>query len=510
MTHPVVPSPVCIAVQDASGQQVIARSESDAAISWRTSARTLRDCFATVSLAMTLLVVQSACTVGPDYRKPDVSDIVPNDWHWKPANAQDAVPKGEWWKAFGDPVLDRLEAAAVAGNPTLRGAVARVDEARATARLARSQFYPQVTLDPSAKRERTSGNLPTPIPFPVPAANLDTFSVPLDLSYEIDLWGRVRRSLESARAQAEASVSDQQNVLLTLTADVAINYFMLRTLDAEIGALRRTLVSRADSLRILEERFAAGVALGADVEQARTQVATARTDLADATRQRAETLDALAVLCGRPASGFEVEERPFTVREVTMPPLLPSELLQRRPDIARAERALVARNAQIGVARAAYFPSVQLIGQAGFLSKEASTLFSTDSGVWSIGPRISLPIFTGGRTAADVARAEAAYEEAVADYRSTVLIAFREVEDSLAQIVLRGEQSRAQDDALRSASNVLTLARARYEAGTATYLEVADAERNFLQQERRQAQLQGQRYASMVRLVKALGGGWAQ
>jgi multidrug efflux system outer membrane protein len=461
-------------------------------------------------LAMVALAFLTACTVGPDYRKPDVSDIVPSDWHWKPVKAQDTVPKGEWWKAFDDPVLDRLEATAIAGSPTLRAAVARVDEARATARLARSQLYPQVTLDPSAKRERTSGNLPTPIPVHIPSASFNTFSLPLDLSYEIDLWGRVRRSLESARAQAEASVSDQQNVLLTLTADIAINYFMLRTLDAEIRVLGSTVASRADSLRILEERSAAGVTLGADVEQARTQLATARTDLLDATRQRAETLDALAVLCGRPASTFKVEERPFEVRAVMMPPVLPSELLQRRPDIARAERGLVARNAQIGVARAAYFPSVQLIGQAGFLSKEASTVFATDSGVWSIGPRISLPIFTGGRTAADVARAEAAYEEAIADYRSTVLIAFREVEDSLAQIVLRGEQSRAQDDAVRSAANVLNLARTRYQAGTATYLDVADAERNLLQQERRQAQLQGQRYASMVRLVKALGGGWSQ
>jgi multidrug efflux system outer membrane protein len=305
-------------------------------------------------------------------------------------------------------------------------------------------------------------------------------------------------------------VSDQENVLLTLTADVAINYFLVRTLDAEIAALRRTVASRADSLRILEERFAAGVALGSDLEQARTQLATAQTDVADVTRQRVEILDALAVLCGKPASGFELDERPFEAREVTMPALLPSELLQRRPDIARAERGLVARNAQIGVARAAYFPSVQLIGQAGFLSKEAATLFTADSGVWSIGPRISIPIFTGGRTAADVARAEAAYEEAVADYRQAVLIAFREVEDSLAQIALRSEQSLAQEDAVRSARNVLTLAMARYEAGTATYLEVADAERNVLQQERRRAQLQGQRYTSMVRLVKALGGGWTQ
>jgi multidrug efflux system outer membrane protein len=465
--------------------------------------------YARVVATLTLALL-AACTVGPDYRKPDVSDIVPSDWHWKPANAQDAVPKGEWWKAFGDPMLDGLETTALAANPTLRAAVARVDEARATARLARSQFYPQITLDVSAKRERTSGNLPTPIPFRVPAADLNTFSVPLDLSYEIDLWGRVRRLLESARAQAEASVSDHENVLLTLTADVAINYFLVRTLDGEMRALRRTLSSRADSLRILEERFAAGVALGADVEQARTQLATAQADIADASRQRAETVDALAVLCGKPASAFQLPELGLDAREVAMPAVLPSELLQRRPDIARAERALVARNAQIGVARAAYFPSVQLIGQAGFLSKEAATLFTADSGVWSIGPRISIPIFTGGRTAADVARAEAAYEEAVADYRSTVLIAFREVEDSLAQIVLREEQTRAQDAAVRSAANVLTLARARYEAGTATYLEVADAERNLLQQERRQVQLQGQRYASMVRLVKAVGGGWGQ
>ena len=458
--------------------------------------------------AILTIFLLAACTVGPDYRKPDVAELVPNDWRWKPAAAQDAVPKGEWWKAFGDPVLDRLEATALGANPTLRAAVARVDEARAVARLARSQFYPQVTLDASAKRERTSGNLPTPIPFNVPAANFNTFTLPLDLSYEIDLWGRVRRSLESARAQAEASVSDQQNVLLTLTADVAINYFLVRTLDAEIATLRGTLDSRADSLRILEGRFAAGVALGADVEQARTQLATAQTDLADVRRQRAETVDALAVLCGKPPSAFELEQRPLQAREITMPAILPSELLERRPDIARAERALAARNAQIGVARAAYFPSVQLIGQAGFLSDDASRLLSADSRVWSIGPRISLPIFTAGRTAADVQRAEAVYEEALADYRLAVLIAFREVEDSLAQIVLRGEQSHAQDAAVRSASNVLSLARARYQAGTVTYLEVADAERNLLQQARRQAQLQGQRYASMVRLVKALGGGW--
>jgi multidrug efflux system outer membrane protein len=303
-------------------------------------------------------------------------------------------------------------------------------------------------------------------------------------------------------------VSDHQSVLLTLTADVAINYFIVRTLDAEIATLRRTVESRAASLRIFEERFAAGVLQGVDLEQARAQAATAASDLADARRQRAETVDALAVLCGKPASRFEIAERPLEPRSLPLPSILPSELLERRPDIARAERTLQARNAQIGVARAAYFPSIQLVGQGGFLSDEARRLLVSDSRVWSIGPRIGIPLFTGGRTAADVRRAEAVYQQGIADYRAAVLSAVREVEDALAQIALRTEQSASQAEAVRSAAQVVTLAKARYDAGTVNYLEVADAERNLLAQERRLAQLQGQRYAAMVRLVKALGGGW--
>jgi multidrug efflux system outer membrane protein len=458
--------------------------------------------------ACVVLMVLAACTAGPDYRKPDVHELVPAQWKWKPANASDAVPRGEWWKVFGDPTLDALEAGALAGSPTLRAAVARVDEARAVAGIARAAFFPQVTLDAAAKRERTSGNPPTPIPFPVPAATIDTFSLPIDFSYEIDLWGRVRRSLESARAQAEASAADEQSVLLTLTADVAVDYFIVRTLDAEIAALTRTVDSRSTSLRLFDERYAAGVLPGIDLEQARAQLAAARSDLADARRQRAETVNAIAVLCGRPASMFTLEPRPLESRELPLPAALPSELLERRPDIARAERTLAARNAQIGVARAAYFPSIQLVGQAGLLSDEARSLVASDSRVWSIGPRISLPLFTGGRTAADVRRAKAAYEEALADYRGAVIGAVREVEDALAQIVLRSEQSSAQSAAVRSASQVLMLSKVRYDAGTVTYLEVADAERNLLAQERRLAQLDGQRYAAMVRLVKALGGGW--
>ncbi len=461
------------------------------------------------SLACTLaLLLLPACAVGPKYKKPEVADLTPSEWQWKRGEPADEIPKGEWWRVFHDAVLDDLESKAVAQNQNLRAAVARVDEARAAARLTRAQFFPTLSLDPSMNRQRTTGHLPTPIPFKVPPATFDTFSAPLDLSYEIDLWGRVRRSFEAARAQAQSSISDYQNALLTLTGDVAINYFLLRSLDTELTVLRRTIELRQDSVRILSARFDAGAIPEIDLARARTELATAREDLADTTRQRVETLHALALLCGRPATAFEIAERNTEVRLPSVPPGLPSSVLERRPDIARAERAIAAKNAQIGVAEAAYFPVVRLTGQAGFLSAEAGQLFSWDSRVWSIGPSVSLPLFNGGRTAADVRQAKASYQEALAAYRQTVLTAFKEVEDSLAQIALWGNQASALEQALQSARRVAELAHARYDAGTISYLEVVDAERERLQQERQQSLLEGQRFAATVRLIKALGGGW--
>ncbi len=455
-----------------------------------------------------MLIALCSCAVGPDYKRPDVTNITPPDWHWKIAEPKDAIPKGAWWTIFKDTVLDEMETGAVANNQSLRAAVARVDEARAAARLSRSQFFPQLSLDPLFSRQRTSANQPTPIPFKLPTAFLNTYSVPLDLSYEVDLWGRVRRSFEAAQAQAQASVSDYQNVLLTLTADVAVNYFLVRSLDTEVAVLRRTVELRDESVRLLKDRFAAGAVSEIDVAQAKTELASARADLADTTRQRAETLNALALLCGKPASSFEISERPVTTSPPVVPAGLPSSLLERRPDISKAERDLAASNAQIGVARAAYFPVLHLTGQAGYLSAKADSLFSDSSRIWSIGPGVSLPLFTGGRIAAGVDQAKAAYEETLADYRQTVLRAFKEVEDSLAQIVLRNQQDTAQAEALAAASRVNELAKARYEAGTVSHLEVIDAERNMLQYERLKAQIEGQRFAASVRLIKALGGVW--
>jgi multidrug efflux system outer membrane protein len=464
------------------------------------------------ALQFLFLIFLFSCAVGPDYKRPDVADLTPSDWGWKIAEPKDEVPKGQWWRVFKDPVLDDLETRTVEGNQDLRVAVARVEEARAAARISRSRFFPELSFNPSFVRQRTSANQPTPIPIPPPleltSRLLNTYSVPLDLSYEVDLWGRVRRSFEAARAEAEASVSDYQNVLLTLTADVAVNYFLMRSMDSEIEILRRSIELQDDVVRILNDRFIVGTISEAGVEEARAELADAKADLAEMIRRRTETLHALALLCGRPASSFEVAEGRIRVSPPAIPPGLPSGLLERRPDIARAERNLSARNARIGVARAAYFPVVRLTGEAGFLSAKAGNLFSKDSRIWSVGPGISLPLFTAGRTAAEVRQAEAAYEEAQAEYRQTVLQAFKEVEDSLAQIVLFERQAAGRGEALAATKRALGLASVRYEAGATGYLEVLEAEKKTLQHERQEAELSGQRMGSSVRLIKALGGGW--
>jgi multidrug efflux system outer membrane protein len=448
----------------------------------------------------------AACTVGPDYEKPDVADITPPEWRWKPAEPRDAAEKGEWWTLAQDPVLDVLESDALAHNQDLRAAVARVDEARAVARVSKSEFYPELSLNPLFTRQRTSGNLPTPIPVNIPAAYVNTYSVPLDLSYEVDLWGRVRRSFESSTAQAEATVSDYRNVLLTLTSDVAANYFEVRSLDAEVAMLRRTVELRAEDLRVQTARFEAGNVPEIDVAEAKLELASARADVANAERQRAETFNALALLCGKAPSALELAESAATSAPMVVPPGLPSSLLERRPDVATAERNLAATNARIGVAKSAYFPVLRLTGQAGFLSNDAESLFNADSKVWSITPSLSLPLFTGGRTDAEVEQAKAMYEEALAHYREVVLRAFKEVEDALADIALRDREAAAQEEALESARRVTVLAKARYEAGNSPYLEFVDAERTQLYQERLKIQLEYKRQAAGIGLVKALGG----
>ena len=455
-----------------------------------------------------LALLLGSCAVGPDHTKPDVADITPAKWKWKSANPRDAAPKGEWWTVFKDRELNRLESLAVAKNNDLRAAVARVEQARATASGSSVALVPDLSLGTLAKRELTSGNQPTPVPINIPAAQIDTYNVGLQLSYELDLWGRIRRSVEGAKADAEGSAADYQNVLLTLTGEVAADYFQLCALDAELAVLRRTLDSREKSLGIIDQRFKAGVLPEVDAARARSELATTRADVADVQRQRGELVAVIALLCGQPASSFAVSERASTASPPSIPSGIPSEVLERRPDIASAERKVASRSAQIGVEKAGYFPAVRLTGDGGYLSKDTGNLFSADSRVWSIGPSVSLP-FTGFLvTKAKVVRAKAAHEEAIAGYRQAVLGAVKDVETSLTQIHYRGVQVAAQADAVGAANRATDLVRSRYEGGAVSYLELLDAERTSLLLERQAAQVKAQRLIATVRLIKALGGKW--
>ena len=328
--------------------------------------------------ACILLLVTASCAVGPAYHPPDSARFTPADWHWQPAQPSDAAPKGNWWNVFHNPVLAGLESNAVAGNQNLRAAVARVDQARAAARMTRSQFFPELSLDPSFSRERVSGNQPIPfsIPFKMKPVYINTFNVPLDLSYELDFWGRVRRSFQSAAADAQAAAADTQNVLLTLTADVAVNYFLVRSLDSQIAASEAGVKSREYSARILQTRYEAGSIPEIDAVAGQNRVGGGplRPGRPPAPARRNAGCPGPPL---RPPGRHSIWRLPRLHRSSrSFPPAFPSSVLERRPDIASAERTLAAKSAQIGVARAAYFPVVRLTGQAGYLSGHAGNLFN--------------------------------------------------------------------------------------------------------------------------------------
>jgi len=404
-------------------------------------------------------------------------------------------------------VLDELEREAEAKNQDLKAAAARVTQARALARNAKADFFPSLTLDPSAARVRVSDNELNAVPNRLG----NDFRVPLDLTYELDLWGRVRRSFEGANADAQGRLAAFEGTLLVLKADVALNYFALRTLDTERAILRSTLKLRRDALDLVNARFTGGAASELDVSRAETELNSTEAELFAVERSRSEVEHALAVLVGKAAGDFAVKELPLDAN--TLPPVipagLPGDLLERRPDIAEAERALAAANARIGVAKAAFFPVVRLTGLAGFESMDVDTLFNWQSRVWSIGPSITLPVFQGGRNRANLKRSQAAFEENVADYRQRILVAFKEVQDALTGARLLSQQAGAQERSRASARKTADISNTRYRAGLVSYLEVVESERTALTAERDSARLTGQRLVTSVQLIKALGGGWA-
>ena len=473
--------------------------------------------------------------VGPDYHRP--TNDVPSAYKaaelgdWKEGRPLDDLPKGNWWEVFGDTGLNEIEAQAVKANQELKAAVARVEQARATARVARSELLPSLTLEPNAFRQRYSPNQ-EPSFGPLTA---NTFRAPLDLSYEIDLWGRVRRGFESARADAQASLAEFYNVLLTLQADVAQNYFALRALDAEIATVTGTVDLRKEQVRLVRSRFEGGIGSELDVARAETELATTEAEAAALAQRRNELENAIAILVGSNPSTFRLAVLPVArpagagspsegakagVRDQPaaewnpQPPVvpagLPADLLERRPDVAEAERQLAAANARIGVAKAAIFPVLSLTGSGGYVSGDIDSLFKWDSRTWSVGPSLSLPIFAGGRNRANYKRSRAAFEEAVARYRQRVLVAFGEVENGLSGIRHLMDEAAARQRAVAHARRAADLATDRYRSGIVSYLEVVDASRDALQAERANAQLAGQRLIAAVQLIKALGGGWTE
>ncbi len=471
-------------------------------------------CALRFGLLSVVAVVVSGCMVGPNYNRPDPAQVTPPDWHWRVASPSDSRPKGPWWTIFHDSQLDGLEKAAVTQNQDLKAAIADFDVARAQARLSGASLFPFLTFDPSYKRTQTEQDIPefSKTPFKSEITRIipyNTFSVPIDLSYELDLWGRVRRSFVAAQEQAQASGADYENVMLTLTSDVAIDYYTLRQYDREIQILQDSVKFRQEAVGINQKRVTAGRATSLDVAQAQTDFTNAQAELAQVQQSRAETQNALAVLCGLDASVFTVNALPIVGSPPEVPVGLPGSLLERRPDIAEAERNMAAKNEQIGVAYAAFFPSVSITGEGGYLSAKASDLFNWKNSIWTIGPSVRLPLFLGGENVANLAAARSSYDQTVARYRSTVLNAFKDVENALADLHFLERQRTALNASVQSAEQAVNLSQQRFTVGEVNYTDVVLTDETRLATQRNEVQVQGQQFYATIRLIKALGGGWS-
>jgi multidrug efflux system outer membrane protein len=465
------------------------------------------------SLAIGLLTVTSVsgCAVGPKYQRP--SAPVPPQFKESAAptaqgGATTPIAYNDWWRVFGDPVLDRLEQDAGAANQDIRVAVARVDQAEAAARYSRSFLSPTVTLGTSASRTREAQNRPNNGNTGGRAATFNDFQLPLFLSYEVDAWGRVRRSLEAARDVHQATEADLRFVRLSVEANVAVDYFSLRENDAERTILDSTIDQLQQALDLNTNRFRGGIASELEVQQAKTLLDQTKAQAQALDVQRAQLEHAIAVLGGRPASEFSLPRSPFDGLPPSIPPGLPADLLARRPDIAEADRFVAAATAQIGVARAAYLPNISLTGFAGFESVGLGSLFSWQNGIASLAASALTPVFNGGRIRAGVDQARAAFQGSLAQYEKTVLTAYQEVEDQLAALRILSGEAQAEADAVADARRAEEIAMNRYKTGLVGYIDVLTAQTTLLSNERVAAQISGQRMVATVVLVKALGGGW--
>jgi outer membrane protein, multidrug efflux system len=455
--------------------------------------------------------VMAACTVGPDYKRP--SAPIPAKWDveepFRQATPQDGIPKTAWWTVFHDDDLNGLEQDLLKANETLKVSLAHLDQARASAAVQNATLFPTLGVDPTANRTRYSGNRATGSSFPLTGAETqNSYIIPFTVSYEVDLVGKRRRTIEAAQASYQANAADLENVRLILTAELAADYFSLRQLDTQISVLTRSVESLQKGLDLVNSRHTGGVASGLDVAQEETLLNTTRTQATLLKQQRKAYEDAIAVLVGRPAPEFHLAARELAAEPPALDTSLPSDVLERRPDIAEAERQMAVANEQIGIAQAAYYPSLVLYGQGGWNSSDITKLFNGPSGVWAIGANVAQDIFTGGARRAQVQYSQAGYDATVANYRGTVLNAFREVQDNITGLEVLATARQSQADAVAAARRELDISTARYTGGLVNYLDVVTAQQNLLTNEQEAAIIQGQRLVTAVLLVKALGGGW--
>lgn len=456
-------------------------------------------------------VLLSACTVGPDYKQPHAD--TPPAWHtdsyWRLAEPSHAPLVPEWWASFGDESLNGFEQQALAQNQTLAAASAHYAQARATLANNKAQLVPEVDLGATGSRARISQNRPlTNYATPTQSTVQNNISVGPTIDYDTDLFGRIRREVEGARASAEQSRDDLANARLVLTTDLASDYFSMRELDAEIDVLNRSVILQQKALDYVTTEHDLGSVSGLDVLQQKSELDSTRVQARLLLNQRAQFEHAIAALIGIPAPQFAIAPKVITTSVPAIPLGLPSDLLQRRPDIASAERAMAAANAQIGVAKAAFFPSLSLMPGIGWESTQFASLLSAPTLMWTLGATLGQVVFDGGRRAANVDFASAGYQAAEANYRQTVLNAFQQVQDGVTGLSVLDAASKESQEAVTDAQRLLSLANDRYSGGLVAFLDVITAQQSLLTSERQDVQIHGQQWTTSVSLVKALGGGW--
>jgi len=475
----------------------------------------------TIPLVALLLIFTAGCTVGPRYSRPAAPTPAPDAWKtrppWEQAAPKDSIPKGAWWQIFHDPALDAYEQQLLQANQSLEAARDRLTQARSLARVATADMFPQLSADPAAYRERGSANRPlngagptivNGVAQPVQPYTQNVFTIPFSLNYEVDLFGRVRHNVEAANASLQSTAADLQNVQLVLTAELAADYFSLRELDAEFDVVQESVGYQRKGLDLVNNRHEGGVASGLEVAQQAALLDSTLSQLALVKQSRAQYEHAIAVLVGQSASNLNVPVEPLRATPPPIPLGVPSDVLERRPDISTAERMMAYENAEVGIARSAFYPHITLSGSGGWQSTEIGPLLNAPSLFWSLGADALQPILQGGRNRANLAAARAAYDQSVANYRQAVLTAFQQAEDGISNLSTLAQALSTQGAAVEDARRALAIANNRYVGGVTTYLDVITAQTTLLSSQRLEAQLLGQQMVSAVYLVKALGGSW--